>query len=354
VELHSTGGPNLAGKGTFGTTLAEHTRTAIIAGSLADQVDNMKGQKITGIVFSSHLAAKRTAEIFRDVLSTRGCLVPNYKFEANRQVLDPNAPPTKNIEKAYIASLENDPFLVIVGHQPHLTRLAKGLLGRRLPAHTLPLGGSEVACIQLGDNRRLLWLLTDKSADMKADLRDKIKSKFDVAKFFIGALIINASVLLSSTVTSVWSPNMGGAVTTLMIVGSVMLILSLGLAVGTLLAFDRLTMPPEFWSEELRSPKGETSSESTRPPRWSILRPPSESTVVLFYEMIHTWTSLFQPALFTAIVSIMSFSLALATSKLASTLTRSWTAAVALGVSALGVGLVWYYSQMKPKLGFED
>jgi len=337
----------------FGTTrFAQPTRSSIIAGSLADRVDSMTGEKITGIIFSPHLAAKQTAEIFRDVLSTRGCLADNYRFEANETVLDPNAQLTEKTEKEYIASLEKDSFLVIVGHQPQLTRLAKGLLGRRLPAHTLPLGGSEVACIQLGDDPRLLWLLTDKPPDLKKDLSEKIKSKFDVAKFFISALIINASVLMSSTVTGVWKSQMPPLVTAFMILGSIMLVVSLGLAVGTLLAFDRLTMPREFWSEEPALSKSGKKAKSPRPPYWSVLRPPSEATIVLFYEMVHAWTHFLQPALLTSIVSIMSFLLAVAASKLC--LPWDYTIGIFLGLLLLGGVLLWYYWRTKPKLGFED
>jgi hypothetical protein len=187
---------------------------------------------------------------------------------------------------------------------------------------------------------------------LQADLRDKLKSKFDVAKFFIGAIVINASILLSTPVSSVWSQSINRAVKFLMFFGSATLAASLILAVGTLLALDNLTMPKEFWSEKQKSLRSAHGEKIPEPPKWSVLRPPSEATVVLFYEMIHTWQSIFLPALSTAVISIASFLLAIIATKL------NWNPLMTLQIASItivcGVLLIAYYWRNKPKLGFED
>ncbi len=71
-----------------------------------------------------------------------------------------------------------------------------------------------------------------------ADLRDKLKSKMDVAKFFAGFISLVAGIALRESAGSV-AANLGLA----------LIVLSLGLAVATLFAYDRLLMPPRFWFE---------------------------------------------------------------------------------------------------------
>ena len=118
-----------------------------------------------------------------------------------------------------------------------------------------------------------------------------MKAKLDVAKFFLGALVVNASVLLNpSVIAALDSKN--DAVRILLAIGLAAVAAAIGFSVATLLAFDRLTMPPEFWSDS-KGPGDEGAP--TRP--WTVPRPPSEASIVLFYEMMHVWTHFFEPAL---------------------------------------------------------
>jgi hypothetical protein len=48
----------------------------------------------------------------------------------------------------------------------------------------------------------LLWLLTEKSGSLVTELKDKLRSKVDTAKFFLGALAVNAGLLVN---TNLWS-----------------------------------------------------------------------------------------------------------------------------------------------------
>jgi phosphohistidine phosphatase SixA len=326
------------------------SRTESIAGALADQFDlPYLAQSVIRMRHSPHKAAKETAEVFAEVLATRRVAVGVTPQAA--EYLAPNAPADE--ARRQLDAVDAS-ALVVVGHQPQLTQLARQWLNRRLPSGTLPLAASEVACLRLGNDPRLLWMLTEKPRGLKKEFLDKIKSKLDVAKFFLGALVVNASVLLSSMLASVWTPSMRPAGAVLMGLGSTALFMALGLTVATLLAFDRLAMPSEFWSEEPRRPgrkEGIRRSEPS-PPLWGIARPPSEAVTVLFYETIHVWTRLFEPALVSAITAIVCFFLAVIAEK--TEMAARTLAVVVLAVLALGIAVIALYARHKPKLGFED
>jgi hypothetical protein len=224
-----------------------------------------------------------------------------------------------------------------------LSTLADEWLERNVPAGTLPLGGSEVACLVLGDEPRLAWLLTEKSPELRIQIAEKMKSKFDVAKFFLGALVVNAGVLLNAPVVGALARSTNMAVKILLTVGLVAMALALGFSVATLLAFDRLTMPPEFWAE---------GGDSDVSPPWSVRRPPSDATVVLFYEMMHVWTRFFEPALGSALVALSSFGTAIVLDAVRmSALSTVLTLMSLLGTAGV---LINYYLKRRPRLGFQD
>jgi hypothetical protein len=184
---------------------------------------------------------------------------------------------------------------------------------------------------------------------LKADLRDKIKSKLDVAKFFLSALVVNSSVLLSSSIAPLWAPGQNGPVKILVGLGSVALMASLTFTVGTLLAFDRLAMPPEFWSEPRSKSDSATISD---PPRWSVSRPPSEAVIVLFYEMMNVWKRLFEPALATSLAAIVCFFLAFISAN--ASISAGLVLLLTLGAASLAIGAFLYYRTYRPQLGFDD
>jgi phosphohistidine phosphatase SixA len=321
-------------------------RTVSIAGALADQLDT-RDLLIDRILCSPHAVARDTAAVFGQVLAVRRRLAT-----PEIDVIDLLEPAGRSETLRTVVEELSDSTVLIVGHQPQLTELARRLLGPRLPSQALPLAGSEVACLRIGEDPRLLYLLTEKPAALKADFREKIKSKLDVAKFFLGALVVNASVLLSSTLSQIWSSNMRMSVVMLMALGSIAMFIALGLTVATLLAFDRLSMPPEFWSEHAALRRSAPGARAYEPATWSVRRPPSEATVVLFYETMHVWTRMFEPALVAAIVGILCFAIAIVVKN-----TGLAAPGIGLGVgaaAALSAATILYYLKHRPKLGFDD
>ena len=77
-------------------------------------------------------------------------------------------------------------------------------------------------------------------------LRDKIKSKMDVAKFFSGFISILLGITLKDVLTN--SDPVSSFSMYWRIGGLTLIVFSVGLAVAALLAYDRLLMPPKFWS----------------------------------------------------------------------------------------------------------
>ena len=228
-----------------------------------------------------------------------------------------------------------------------------------MPVDTLPLGGSEAACLELQDGKAaaLIWMLTEKSSDLLADLKEKIKSKYDVAKFFLGAFVVNTGFVLSGEVWKVSNPFSKG----LVFAGFFLTLVALALTAATLLSYDALLMPKEFWTGSSAENQGDR--QHRRPNKWSVQRPPSQAQIVLFYEMVHVWKVFFLPALFCALAAVFAFLVALAHNSLYPGVQRSGSADVGLGplmaIAAVAVGalvlpLVFYYRRNRPNLGFED
>ena len=187
-------------------------RTLAIANRLADELGPVR---VAHIRHSPHTVAKQTAMAYSSILAERanptGTVVPS-------DAIDPDKGSPAEV-KALLQQL-TDPqerpagsAVIFVGHQPMLTLIARSLIGRnlfgeKLPAGTLPLGGSEAACLEIhdGEGPTLLWLLTEKASDLMEDLKDKIKSKYDVAKFFLGAFVVNTGFVLSGEIWKVSNP----------------------------------------------------------------------------------------------------------------------------------------------------
>jgi phosphohistidine phosphatase SixA len=316
---------------------AGRERTESIAGALANELQNLD-LPLDHILCSEHAVARDTAEVFAGILRERKCVGPEFKIVPCSELTPPD-------DLGTILEMQRATTLII-GHQPALTLLAKTWLRGNLPASTLPLGGSEVACLELGDDPRLVWLLTEKSPDLRTEILEKVKAKLDVAKFFLGALVVNASVLLNPSVIAALDSN-SNAVRILLAIGLTAVAAAIGFSVATLLAFDRLTMPPEFWSDS----KGPGNEEAPRR-SWTVPRPPSEASIVLFYEMMHVWTHFFEPALGSALVAIVSITVALVLNKvpISTNATVLLLMAVFIGAGAF----IKYYVAMRPRLGFDD
>jgi phosphohistidine phosphatase SixA len=315
--------------------------TCSLAGQLCDQLE-MDNIIVSRIFHSKHKVATQTAKVFAQVLGKRGRLdiqAPGQHADYDslllrRLALTPDD--AKTPKKAKATPKEKDKKVIdrvtrrslnylVIGHQPQLSRIARGLLdkslmesnplkkvwlklknrvlfGYSLPSQVLPIGSSEIACIKLGKNPRLMWLLTEKSPELLAELKMKIASKYEVAKFFLGALVVGTGLTLSDAVWNLSNRNaklVAG-------IGAFAALVSLGLTAATLFSYDRLLMPQDFW---LGKDKDEGSQSWLRrvcgvESQWSVSRPPSQAHVILFYEMVHIWTCLFTPAMISAFVAV--------------------------------------------------
>ena len=327
-------------------------------------VDELHGIEVREILHSPHVVSQQTAEVFRHEIEKRTKESPSI---SPQDMLDPGNPSVSNVvshlKEVQYESTSGHPAVMVVGHQPDLTRIARGLAKKFLwrsgpPFDSLPLGASEVACLELPTSgpARLRWLLTEKPRVLMADLREKIRSKYDVAKFFLGAFVVNTGFILSSELWDLESV----VARYVAYFGFVTTLIALGFTVATLLSYDSLLMPPAFWSE----PAGDKpiSPLHARPKPWSILRPPSQAHVVLYYEMVHVWSAFFVPALQFALCSVTFFlgALTLDSVERPCLASAGWRCEVCmLAMVSIVAVLAWsipliIYRRGRPRLGTED
>jgi phosphohistidine phosphatase SixA len=340
-------------------------RTVAIAGRLADEL-RREQVRIGRIGTSHHVVAEQTAQAIVAVLRRRE-LLPHGGTDAVAEpweALDPDLERAGERVRKQVEGWRPDAAeaWILVGHQPHLTDIADTLTrstipipfflrSRSRPGATLPLGGSEAACVDV-DRRRVVWMLTEKSEALMKELQDKVKSKYDVAKFFLGAFVVNAALLLKKELFDK-APAVDVA---LVGIGVFCALLALGFTAATLFSYDRLLMPAEFWTEG--------TSDSKRHRRWSsakrtsLLRPPSQAQLVLFYEMLHAWKRFFIPAVTFAFASIALFVISFAHRAQIDTGAAQYPQlrlriVVAICVAAFAIGLGSYLWK-RPRLGTPD
>jgi phosphohistidine phosphatase SixA len=343
-------------------------RTYELAGRLCDELDSMN-ITVTKIMCGEHRAARDTAKIYERVLRERGS--PQVSRDSNVEWLTPRPDRTADVIKTKaknaikdMRTVEDDGALsqpgsacILVGHQPDLTEIARGLLGRRylifraLPSGQLPIGSSEAALLQFGENGRLRWILTEKPKELLDELKDKVKSEYDVAKFFLGAFVVNTGLLLNA---GIWSTrgSQGGftpADKVLVILAVIAAMASLALTAATLFSYDKLMMPEEFWSDNSRR-SGTSTNGAKMASRWTISRPPSQAHVVLFYEMVHVWKVFFIPAIVSAFLAIGLLVIAFA--HRAMLVPDTWSFGVAIFATFILVAAFYYWK--RSRLGFED
>lgn len=80
--------------------------------------------------------------------------------------------------------------------------------------------------------------LRENVGDVSTELRDKVKSKMDVTKFFAGFITLLLGILLHGEGSDSLLPK----------VGLVSLIASLGFCITAVFSYDRLLMPREYWT----------------------------------------------------------------------------------------------------------
>lgn len=360
-------------------------RTLDIAVSLAERLEAERVH-VTHVFHSPHEVARQTAIVYAAVLA-RHCLSkvveavwldPDRFAQMSREEIDAHL--RRLWEYGSRRPRDGDSqAIVLVGHQPQLTELADIVLrGAALPPWRrltrplpLPIGSAEAACLRLDPRARLRWLLTEKGGTLAGEIKEKLRSKVDTAKFFLGALAVNAGLLVN---TNLWS-TVGLGPLAVLGLGAALIFTGLVLAVATLLGYDALNMPPEFWAEGARLDGRNRKGTGAEPlARGSVLRPPSEATVVLFYEMVNVWNRFFIPALVSSIAGVACFLLALGLARLDVLLgaepggiptappgsgplptMHPWAwAGAALALLSVALAAAAYYRARGPRLGFED
>ena len=193
--------------------------------------------------------------------------------------------------------------LMIVGHEPQLSMISRELLRapflpRRFAsrAHVTPSAG--VSCIRLRGSRwqrgRVLWVIEPGSEQTAQALREKIRSKMDVAKVFGAVITFALGILLSQLVDATKREALKNE--TVVVVALAALGLALVLYVSVLYAYDSLLMPTRFWN----------ASAAQRERGRVVRRPPSSADLVLQQNMVRIWT---WPFTFANILVLASFGL---------------------------------------------
>lgn len=178
--------------------------------------------------------------------------------------------------------------LLIVGHEPQLSLIARALtkpqLSRIGRSHVTPSAG--VSCIRLRSPYRLrrgrvLWLIEPQDDETAAALREKIRSKMDVAKVFGAVITFALGILLGQLVDESKREALPNEPVVLLALAG--LGLALVLYVRVLYAYDSLLMPTRFWNATVSSPK----------PRGLVRRPPSSATLLMQQNMMRVWSGPF-------------------------------------------------------------
>ena len=236
--------------------------------------------------------------------------------------------------------------VLLVGHEPGMSRLVSHLQGRRLfrrpdvPA----LARAELLALRRHGKRwQPLWALTPRPKDDPAAQDDigaitaKIKSKMDTAKVFgpfLTALLTFVATQFASTPTQspFWWPMVRGVSLAALGVAAVFYFM-------TLFWYDRLLMPTRFWSGA--RPRRDDE------PAVVMRRPPSSAVWVLYQNMQRTWRLLFVPATYATGVGIVAF----AAARIEPEGDGVWILVAVVLLAALGGLWGWL---MRPVLGVQD
>jgi hypothetical protein len=270
------------------------SETRDVAGGLCQQLE--EGWRVHKLVHADSPEALATARFLTVLVSSLPKVSDDAKWDALaptclrtyrkpdgskklkdqiRQITDLLPSPTANGP--------NDAVLII-GHMPLL-----GWIAHELVDEAVPISHSEIVCIDLDKPRSgsPRWVLSPSDPAAIADLRDKIKSKMDVAKLLGGFLTVVLGFLLATLADEKKVEFLNEQIWT---VGLAFLLFfaSIVLYLATMYKYDSLLMPKRFW--------GETRAGWLEKPSWIVERPPSSAHWVLYQNMIHIWTHVFTPA----------------------------------------------------------
>lgn len=247
-------------------------------------------------------------------------------------------------------------LVLVVANSPQIDWVAEELLGK-----PVAIGRGEVIGISQRHRRRpwsvresrdLLWTIGPSEESAITDLRDKIRSKMDTAKF-LGAFI---TALVTFVLGKRFDTHAGTALNTglLNVQGILWLVTIVGLGFAALLCFaavayyDGLLMPVRFWeSSARRSRLRPRSSSGARGP---VRRPPSSAAWILKQNMVRVWTRLVVGAMIILGVALAAFSILLVVKpRNYGDLGRPGAAIIVLGVLAFG-----HLVLARPQIGTQD
>lgn len=319
----------------------------LLASVLRELADDVDLSISIGAIWRAH--TDEVVETSNIVIKELGDLVSLQP--SHIQDLEPSSfKPYKNLKKheSLVKSLkkelnemEDGNAILVIGHQPLLGWIAHELLN-----DPVPITRSEILCITLNERvlngnskGQLRWVLSPSDDKAMEELKEKIKSKMDIAKL-LSAFITTALGFLLGSLIDENKMKYIGEYKWALYTSAGLFISAVGLYLATMYAYDRLLMPTRFWGH-----KPLPEDPNVRP-KWLVWRPPSSALWVLYQNMMRIWYSLFTVA--TCSVLLGLFFMAYAVFKPAQ---PYWM----IGVVAVGVFIFYiYYKHFGPKLGAQD
>jgi len=252
-------------------------------------------------------------------------------------------------------------LLLVVGNSPQVDWIAEQLLGR-----PVAIGRGQIICVgraarrsrwSVREHHDLLWTIGPGEQSTINDLREKIRSKMDSAKFLGTFITALATFVLgkrfdatkSSAGTPVDLPAMQDRlwVATIAALGVAAL-----LCYAAVFYYDSLLMPARFWASSIRPGWLRRWRTSDGAPRtwWLVQRPPSSAAWILQQNMMRIWSRLVVVAMWVVGIALSTFAvLVLATPHGFGDLGSPFLVIAAVGILAAG-----YVAMLKPRLGVED
>jgi phosphohistidine phosphatase SixA len=262
--------------------------------------------------------------------------------------------------KELVTLQTNKNAVLVIGHQPLLGWIAGELTIKPIQSvirkafswmipglglKPIPIARSELLCLafekgSFGRQLRgyLRWVLSPHNEDAINDIKEKIKSKMEIAKLLSVFITTGLAFLLGSIVDKAKVDYLGDYIWALYFSAGLFLV-GAALYLATMYAYDRLLMPTRFWEET--PPK-----DPEKRPKWLVWRPPSSALWVLYQNMMRIWRYLFTGATCAVILGLLFLAYAVFKPK---------EPFVFVGISIAGaIVFAIYHRIFGPKLGTQD
>jgi phosphohistidine phosphatase SixA len=338
--------------------------TKVLASMLKELKDDKDLSISIGVIWQAKTQeAAKTAEVVTKILGSLAKCTPEpdlnpVKFNPYRNTKT-HVDLAKKLKKLLTSPSETNAVLVI-GHQPLLGWIAGELTIKPIQSvirkgfswmipglglKPIPIARSELLCFafEKGSFGRQLqghlrWVLSPHNEEAINDIKDKIKSKMEIAKLLSVFITTGLAFLLGSIVDKAKVDYLGDYIWALYISAGLFLVGG-ALYLATMYAYDRLLMPTRFWEET-------PPRDPEKRPKWLVWRPPSSALWVLYQNMMRIWRYLFTGATYAVILGLLFFAYAVFKSK---------EPFVFVGIAVAGAILFAIYHKIfGPKLGTQD